>query len=409
MTDKVAIFLDVENLSSWLKTGGGETLLERAGELGQVVVRRAYGDFSLQSVNARQTELNFLGFEFVHVYHPVRGKNSADIQVVVDAMEYLARVPDLNWFILATGDSDFSPLFRRLRELGKSVVGVGPRSALSEAVKTSCNRFIYIDERGKSSGSTTTTTSNQLREDALDLLERVLEKSSEPVGLSALKLEMLELDPSFDERTLGYKKFLLFLQSAPEVVKLQKNQQVWLAKAISTDNGNGEPQSNSDNKTDLQSGHCSHPTTDLYRRFLRKRGWRPSEAEFLGETLIRLKKHFPRGFTLSEEFEYLVESFGSTRTRGDIRAVIYTLYKAGFVVQYQKNQEGEDILRIQAPESTAIIAEQVDLLTLSRLTSACNSANIPFIPELTLPLLISSNTKETLHQFLTKEPSQATS
>ena len=56
-------------------------------------------------------------------------------------MEYLARIPDLEWVVLASGDSDFSPLFRRLRELGKSVVGVGPRSALSEAVKKSCNRF----------------------------------------------------------------------------------------------------------------------------------------------------------------------------------------------------------------------------------------------------------------------------
>ncbi|TVQ15457.1 MAG: NYN domain-containing protein, partial [Leptolyngbya sp. DLM2.Bin27] len=123
MTDKVAIFLDVENLSGWLKSDGGETLLERANELGRVVVRRAYGDFSISAVIARQTELNLLGFEFVHVYHPAKGKNSADIQIVVDVMEYLARIPDLEWIVLATGDSDFSPLFRRLREMGKSVVG----------------------------------------------------------------------------------------------------------------------------------------------------------------------------------------------------------------------------------------------------------------------------------------------
>lgn len=53
MTEKVAIFLDVENLSSWLKADGGETLLERANELGRVVVRRAYGDFSIKSVSVR--------------------------------------------------------------------------------------------------------------------------------------------------------------------------------------------------------------------------------------------------------------------------------------------------------------------------------------------------------------------
>ena len=78
MENKVAVFLDVENLSGWLKADGGEILLDRSTELGRVAVRRAYGDFSIQSVSVRQTDLNLLGFEFVHVYHPVSGKNSAD-------------------------------------------------------------------------------------------------------------------------------------------------------------------------------------------------------------------------------------------------------------------------------------------------------------------------------------------
>ncbi len=65
MTDKVAVFLDVENLSGWLKAEGGEILLDRSTELGRVAVRRAYGDFSVQSVSVRQAELNLLGFESV--------------------------------------------------------------------------------------------------------------------------------------------------------------------------------------------------------------------------------------------------------------------------------------------------------------------------------------------------------
>ncbi|MDX2240679.1 MAG: NYN domain-containing protein [Leptolyngbyaceae cyanobacterium bins.302] len=232
MADKVAIFLDVENLSGWLKADGGETLLERANELGRVVVRRAYGDFSIQSVSVRQPELNLLGFEFVHVYHPVKGKNSADIQIVVDVMEYLARIPDLEWVVLATGDSDFSPLFRRLRELGKSVVGVGPRSALSEAVKKSCNRFIYIDEESTSDSSSGSLKTTQLREDALDLLERVLDKFPDGAGLSTLKSEMLELDSAFDEQNLGFSGFMKFLQSAPEMVTVYQVKQAWHAKEV---------------------------------------------------------------------------------------------------------------------------------------------------------------------------------
>jgi uncharacterized protein (TIGR00288 family) len=255
MTDKAAIFLDVENLSGWLKTGGSETLLEHANTLGQVVIRRAYGDFSLPSVNARQTALAILGFEFVHVSHPVRGKNSADIQIVVDAMEYLTRVPDVNWFILATGDSDFSPLFRRLRELGKSVIGVGPRSTLSEAVHKSCSQFIYVNQQidesthtvDKTSIASPVTTDDNLRISALNALQQSLQLLSEPITFSVLKKKIHDLDPSFNLQHLGYKKFLTFLQSAPEVVKLQSVQNIWLAEAAHLEK-NTQP-TNSSKKT----------------------------------------------------------------------------------------------------------------------------------------------------------------
>ncbi|MGK7946852.1 MAG: NYN domain-containing protein, partial [Microcystaceae cyanobacterium] len=232
MLEKVAIFLDVENLAHWLKLDGGETLLERSSELGRVVVRRAYGDFSLPSVSKRQSELNLLGFEFVHVYHPVKGKNSADIQIVVDVMEYLSRVPDLQWFVLATGDADFSPLFRRLRELGKSVVGIGPTSKLSEVVKKSCNRFIYTDINTNYSKSN--KEKKEIRESYLELIEKILNRTPEEITLSMLKTSILEIDPSFDERLAGYSKFLSFLKSAPDLIELRldKKQTTWFAKSV---------------------------------------------------------------------------------------------------------------------------------------------------------------------------------
>jgi uncharacterized protein (TIGR00288 family) len=392
MADKVAIFLDVENLSSWLKEDGGETLLERANELGRVVVRRAYGDFSVQSVSVRQPELNLLGFEFVHVYHPVKGKNSADIQIVVDVMEYLARISDLEWVVLATGDSDFSPLFRRLRELGKSVVGVGPRSALSEAVKKSCNRFIYINEQSKYKNASSALKATQLREDALDLLERVLDKFSDGISLSSLKTEMLELDSAFDEKNLGFSRFMKFLQSAPEIVEVYQSKQIWHAKAVETEKEQGEIISiNNPKKSALLE-----PTTDLYKRFLRKSGWRLCELSFLWDSLTKLKLRFPDGFTRSEEFEYLIESFGHNRTRTELRAAIYILYKTGFVSQQQ--QDDEPILIAILPESEQVMSKKVDEVMIHRLVSICKFQNVPFIPELVTPLLTYFYTKE---QFTT--------
>ena len=397
MAEKVAIFLDVENLSGWLKADGGEALLERANELGRVVVRRAYGDFSIASVSVRQPELNLLGFEFVHVYHPVKGKNSADIQIVVDVMEYLARIPDLEWVVLATGDSDFSPLFRRLRELGKSVVGVGPRSALSEAVKKSCNRFIYIDEELTSNGVSASMKTTQLREDALDLLERVLGKFPDGVSLSTLKNEMLEIDSAFDEHNLGFGGFMKFLQSAHEIVKLYQVKQTWHAKAEETGD-----KSNEITLTTTNSGSTLvEPTVDLYKRLLRKSSWRSCESSFLCDALKNLKERFPDGFTRSEEFEYLIEAFGHNRTRGELRSAIYLLYKTGYVIQQPQKQNDEHIFIADLPESERVMSKKIDAVLVNRLVQLCKLHNTSFIPELVTQLLTNSYNKEQLKVLIT--------
>ncbi len=242
MTEKVAIFLDVENLSGWLKSGGGEHLLAHANKLGQVAVRKAYGDFSVPSVSLRQAELNLLGFEFVHVYHSVKGKNSADIQITVDAMEYFARMPDVGWFVLATGDSDFSPLFRKLRELGKSVVGIGPRSALSKAVKKSCTQFIYTEKQltekkaveKQTPANTADLSKARQRRQAIKLLKQVLDKLPHGANLSQVKKAMLTTNSAFDEKILGFSSFKKFLQSAPEIGLLYQQKSVWHIRSAST-------------------------------------------------------------------------------------------------------------------------------------------------------------------------------
>jgi uncharacterized protein (TIGR00288 family) len=396
MAEKVAIFLDVENLSNWLKADGGEALLERANELGRVVVRRAYGDFSIASVSVRQPELNLLGFEFVHVYHPVKGKNSADIQIVVDVMEYLARIPDLEWVVLATGDSDFSPLFRRLRELGKSVVGVGPRSALSEAVKKSCNRFIYIDEESTTNGVSASLKTTQLREDALDLLERVLGKFPDGVSLSTLKNEMLEIDSAFDEHNLGFGGFMKFLQSAPEIVKLYQVKQTWYAKAEET----GDESNKVSPTTENSEIALAEPTVDLYKRLLRKSSWRSCESSFLCDALGKLRERYPDGFTRSEEFEYLIEVFGHNRTRGELRSAIYLLYKAGYVIQQSQKQNDEYIFMANPPECERVISKKIDAVLINRLVKLCELNNTAFIPEIVTQLLINSYHKEQIEDLI---------
>lgn len=217
MPQHIAIFIDAENLTSWVKNNGLQSLMEELLPLGQIVVRRAYGKWSTPQLASLQSALNENGFELVHTFHPVSGKNSTDIKMTVDTME-VAADDKVQWIVLATGDSDFSPLFRKLREQGKEVIGVGPKSPLSECVKNSCSRYIYTDEISEDSDETTTAERENLRVaekiDYMEMLKDVLQKAEGPVYLSVLKGMMFSVDNAFSEKRLGFKTFKDFVQSA---------------------------------------------------------------------------------------------------------------------------------------------------------------------------------------------------
>ncbi|MCI5143860.1 MAG: NYN domain-containing protein, partial [Candidatus Electrothrix sp. ATG1] len=218
-SDNIAIFLDVENLTKWIKEGGPEHLLGEINPLGRTIVRRAYGNWTSNAILNLQAYLNRLGFELVHTYHPVSGKNSSDIQMTVDVIEYAWNVKSVTWFVLATGDSDFSPLFRRLREMGREVIGVGPRSTLSETVKTSCSRFIYTEaviQKGD-------IAVQSAYEDAVDNTLKVLSAFGNKIHLSKLKNQILNIDSAFDEKQLGFSSFSVFVESIENITVSAKN------------------------------------------------------------------------------------------------------------------------------------------------------------------------------------------
>lgn len=250
MSSQVAIFIDAENLTSWIKNGGVESLMEELLPLGQIVVRKAYGKWSTTQLAPLQSVLNDNGFELVHTFHPVSGKNSTDIKMTVDTME-VAIESRAQWIVLATGDSDFSPLFRKLREQGKDVIGVGPKSPLSECVKNSCSRYIYTDNAEEQSDET--ERNNMLVSEKIDFIEilrSVLQGEDGPIHLSALMPKMLERDNAFSVKRLGFKTFKEFVSSvdfaevkddgngtimvslAKKKVAVQEDAQMVLAKAL---------------------------------------------------------------------------------------------------------------------------------------------------------------------------------
>lgn len=260
---KIALFVDVENLVVWIKSNGPNLLLADLGAIGQVIVRRAYGKWTNPSLSPFQEELNRQGFELIHNYHPVSGKNSSDIQMTVDIMEYALKLSDVEWFVLATGDSDFSPLFRKLREMGKDVIGVGPKSPLSESVKTSCSRYIYTDQ--------TDETSREIialeRDDAEELLEKVISQQHDgPILLSPLKASLLQIDSAFNEKYLGYKSFTDFLESV-DFIELIKDQATGQTKALY------KPVPQEYVKSKITLSQTIENIDEYYRKSLRKKQW----------------------------------------------------------------------------------------------------------------------------------------
>lgn len=213
---KAAILLDAENLTHWIKYDGPKTLLNELNADGSFIIRKAYARWTNESLADFQESLTLLGFDLIHTFHPVSKKNSADIQLTVDAMQFAA-VKTVQTFVLATGDSDFSPLFRRLREMGKTVIGVGKRSPLSESVRNSCSRFIYTNAAGKPERNNNPPKAQPPRK-SIALLNRALDRFTTPVDCSRLKKMMLELDDSFDHKQYGYAQFIKFLRAAPTVV-----------------------------------------------------------------------------------------------------------------------------------------------------------------------------------------------
>ncbi len=148
---RIAVFVDFENLAIGARDMRGQesfqidVVLRRLLEKGRIVFKRAYCDWSRYRPATK--ELHQQGVELVDVPHTgMSGKNSADIHLVVDALELCHAKQHIDVFALLTGDSDFSPLVAKLKENDKRVVGCGVKSSSSKLLIQSCDEFMYYDD-----------------------------------------------------------------------------------------------------------------------------------------------------------------------------------------------------------------------------------------------------------------------
>src|SRR6266508_263157 len=146
----MALFLDLENIALGARDAHYpsfdiQKVLERLLLKGHIVVKKAYCDFDRYKEFKRN--LHEAAFELIEIPHVRQsGKNSADIRMVVDALDFCYTKGHVDTFAIISGDSDFSPLVSKLRENAKTVIGVGVKKSTSDLFINNCDEFIYYDD-----------------------------------------------------------------------------------------------------------------------------------------------------------------------------------------------------------------------------------------------------------------------
>ena len=222
----IAVFIDFENLALGARDMQEERfridlVLKRLLEKGRLVFKRAYCDWSNYRSEVR--EFHRHGVEMIDIPQTrVSGKNSADIRMVVDALDLCYAKNHIDIFVLVSGDSDFSPLVSKLKENNKRVVGCGVKSSTSDLLIANCDEFIYYDDlirkarkkarpAGKRGGKKTK------KDEAMDMLMGIvnsLEADYDPVWGSLVKQTLRRVHPGFDETYYGYRSFSEMLKDA---------------------------------------------------------------------------------------------------------------------------------------------------------------------------------------------------
>ncbi len=220
----LAVFVDFENLALGAEDLKGgrfdiELVLKRLLEKGRIVAKRAYCDWT--RYRQFMQEFHQHGFEMIDIPQTkMSGKNSADIRMVVDALDLCYAKAHIDAFALLTGDSDFSPLVSKLKENDKRVIGCGVRNSTSNLLASSCDEFIFYDDLVKVSQRPRTRAKKAKSSEQQEALDRVgetvesLSSEYDPLWGSLVKQTVRRVYPGFNETAYGYRSFSELLEDA---------------------------------------------------------------------------------------------------------------------------------------------------------------------------------------------------
>jgi uncharacterized protein (TIGR00288 family) len=236
---RIAVFVDFENLAIGSRDmHEGEFRIDlvqkRLLEKGRIVFKRAYCDWT--RYRGAMREFHSLGIEMIDIpASKMSGKNSADIRMVVDALDLCHSKQHIDTFALLTGDSDFSPLVSKLKENNKRVIGCGVKKSTSELLVGSCDEFMYYDDlvetaekatKKKPAARRPRTRGGKAKEteekadagnEGVDMLVQIvasLAQDYDPVWGSQVKQTLKRVHPDFREERYGYASFVELLKDA---------------------------------------------------------------------------------------------------------------------------------------------------------------------------------------------------
>jgi uncharacterized protein (TIGR00288 family) len=241
----MALYCDFENIALGVREAkypqfDMTRVLEKLLVKGAIVVKKAYCDWErYKEFKAGMHEAAFELIEIPHVRQS--GKNSADIRMVVDALDLCYTKSHVDTFVIISGDSDFSPLVSKLRENNKFVIGVGVKKSTSDLLIANCDEFIYYDDLVRETESRRKRTRKKSpqraegepaakgkaqsgdedkRQEALDLVQETFEALTEERGEeeriwgSMVKQALRRRKPGFNESYFGYRSFNALLEDA---------------------------------------------------------------------------------------------------------------------------------------------------------------------------------------------------
>lgn len=212
---RIALLIDADNTS----TKYIDTIISELSAIGSVDIKRAYGDFTSPTLkNWDRDVLNKFSIKPIQHFAYTTGKNSTDGAMIIDAMDILF-TKDIDCFCIATSDSDFIRLTQRIREEGKTVIGMGRQQTIPAFVNA-CNEFKFLDVLSneteaddENSNLSNFETSITPLQSIKNFISQYIAAGDENVYLGGLKQAIVSKYSDFDERNYGYSKFSTFINS----------------------------------------------------------------------------------------------------------------------------------------------------------------------------------------------------